>query len=343
MATYKKLNKSTIYLRDKATFSVDESKIIGFCGGKKVFEDHPIFRKKFLDSLNTDITVGLTKRKIKEKSLLGVNANSINAEVRNCLKLIDNIEFETSVYYGTFLSQNVKSDFDFSIIDKDSNYYNLWNYCYGLEARVKGTEVFEQLIINNNKLEDWKNHMSKYDNDDFKYKQDLIVPDYTFNVIGEIQFGNWAMIYKDMFRLVTAINKNAKIDLYIYICANESISDLISDGTVTYKKAVDEFKENVDNHNINKPIIIIPLDINLSVSEEERVDLIQKYDNFKNKIDKYNKCINRLYELKKELKSADADILKIKRDIKNKEKQASKLEIEIKNEGVIINDKNNNE
>uniref|UniRef100_UPI0022E554B4 hypothetical protein n=1 Tax=Holdemanella porci TaxID=2652276 RepID=UPI0022E554B4 len=115
MATYKKINKNTMYLRDKATFSVDESKIIGFCGGKKVFEDHPTFRKKFLDSLNTDIEVGLTERKIRGRSLLGVNANSINNAVRNCLKSIDNIEFETSVYYGTFLSQNVKGDFDFSI------------------------------------------------------------------------------------------------------------------------------------------------------------------------------------------------------------------------------------
>lgn len=343
MTIYKKLNKNNVYLRDKATISVDESKIIGFCRGKEVFDDHFKFKNNFLSSLNTNIEVGLTERKIRGKSLLGVNANSINNAVRNCLKSIGDIEFETSVYYGTFLSQNVKGDFDFSIIDKKSNYFNLWNYCYGIEARVKGQEVFNQLIINNNRLKDWKTWMSKYDNDDYKYKRDLIIPDYTFNVIGEIQLGNWAMIYKDMFRLVTAINKHAKIDLYIYICPNESISDLISDGTVTYKKAVDKFKENVDNHNINKPVIIVPLDINLHGSEEKRDNQIQDYKNLKAKVKEYNKCINDMYNLKKDLNKDDADTVKIKRKIKNKEKKADKLESEIKNEGVIINNETDSE
>lgn len=343
MSIYNKLKINNVYLRDNAAFSVDESKIIGFCRGKEVFDEHPTFKKRFLNSLNTDIVVGLIERKIRGKSLLGVNANSINNSVRNCLKTIDNIEFETSVYYGTFLSQNVKSDFDFSIIDKESNYYNLWNYCYGLEARVKGEEIFKQLIVNNNKLDDWNSYMSKFDNDDYKYKRDLIIPDYTFNVVGEIQLGNWAMIYKDMFRLVTAINKHAKIDLYIYICPNESMSDLISDGTVTYKKAVDKFKENVDNHNINKPVIIVPLDINLSVSEEKRADLIQNYRNLIDKVEEYNNAIKKLNNLKKELNKADADIKKVKGKIKYREKIASKFKSEIKNEGVIINDRNNNE
>lgn len=185
--------------------------------------------------------------------------------------------------------------------------------------------------------------MSKFDNDDYKYKRDLIIPDYTFNVVGEIQLGNWAMIYKDMFRLVTAINKHAKIDLYIYICPNESMSDLISDGTVTYKKAVDKFKENVDNHNINKPVIIVPLDINLSVSEEKRADLIQNYRNLIDKVEEYNNAIKKLNNLKKELNKADADIKKVKGKIKYREKIASKFKSEIKNEGVIINDETKNE
>ena len=322
---------------------MDESKIIGFCRGKEVFDEHSDFKKKFLDSLNADVAVGLTERKIKGKSLLGVNANSINDAVRNCLKSVDNIEFETSVYYGTFLSQNIKSDFDFSIVDKKSNYYNLWNYCYGLEARVKGEEIFEQLIINNNKLDDWNSYMSKFDNDDYKYKRDLIIPDYTFNVIGEIQLGNWAMIYKDMFRLVTAINKRAKIDLYIYICANESISDLISAGTVTYKKAVDKFKENVDNHNINKPVIIIPLDIKMHMTDEKRDNQIQNYRNLIDKVENYNKDIKKLYELEKELNNNDADIKKIKSKIKYRKRNMSKLYSKINKEGVIINDETKNE
>lgn len=47
MAIYKKINKNTMYLRDKATFSVDESKIIGFCGGKKFLKTIQHFAKNF--------------------------------------------------------------------------------------------------------------------------------------------------------------------------------------------------------------------------------------------------------------------------------------------------------
>lgn len=131
--------------------------------------------------------------------------------------------------------------------------------------------------------------------------------------------------------------------MYIYICANESISDLISDGTVTYKKAVDKFKENVDNHNINRPIVIVPLDINFAVSEEERVNQIQDYEKLKDKVDEYNDIIDDLCELNKDLKKVDADIKKIKGQIKYREKKARKLDSEIKSEGVVINNEANDE
>lgn len=70
---YNKLKTNNVYLRDNATFSVDESKIIGFCRGKEVFDEHPTFKKRFLNSLNTDIVVGLIERKIRGKSSMSLS------------------------------------------------------------------------------------------------------------------------------------------------------------------------------------------------------------------------------------------------------------------------------
>ena len=106
---------------------------------------------------------------------------------------------------------------------------------------------------------------------------------------------------------------------------------------------MDKFKENVDNHNINKPVIIVPLDINLSVSEEKRANQILVYRNLVDKVKEYNKVIHDIYKLKKDLNKGDADIKKTKSQIKYREKIVSKLDSEIKSVGVIINDETKSE
>ena len=100
----------------------------------------------------------------------------------------------------------------------------------------------------------------------------------TFNILGEIQFGNWAMVYKDMFRLVSAINKNAQIDLYIYIAATDNLKKIISDGVVGVNAARERFQENIDNHNINKPVMIVPLDIDFDLDTYDFSEAEKGYD-----------------------------------------------------------------
>lgn len=51
------------------------------------------------------------------------------------------------------------------------------------------------------------------------------------------------------------------IDLYVYICPTGLLKTLLSEQIVYLDKAVKEFKENVNNHNITVPIMIIPIDI----------------------------------------------------------------------------------
>lgn len=55
-------------------------------------------------------------------------------------------------------------------------------------------------------------------------------------VVGELQLGNWALIYRDLFRLLNADN-NPSIDFYIYVAADEKLSKLLCAQTVSFKQA----------------------------------------------------------------------------------------------------------
>ena len=159
-----------------------------------------------------------------------------------------------------------------------------------------------------------------------KYEEELEMPSDIFNIIGEIQFGNWAMVYKDMFRLVSAINKQAEIGLYIYIVAADNLKKLMSDGVVSLNDAYRRFKENIENHNITKPVMIVPLDLDFNVNEydfssaeagyEHVCEQIRKLEDkiSKNKI-KLKQLKGMQKETKSEVEKTKKNILKIKNEV----------------------------
>ena len=73
------------------------------------------------------------------------------------------------------------------------------------------------------------------------------------------------------------------IDLYVYICPTGLLKTLLSEQIVYLDKAVKEFKENVNNHNITVPIMIIPIDIDENSFTE---------NNYKNAFDSVHTMIN---------------------------------------------------
>lgn len=133
------------------------------------------------------------------------------------------------------------------------------------------------------------------------------------------------MVYKDMFRLVSAINKQAEIGLYIYIVAADNLKKLMSDGVVSLNDAYRRFKENIENHNITKPVMIVPLDLDFDVNEydfssaeagyEYVCEQIRKLEEkiLKNKI-KLKQCQNTLKERKNETEKIKKRISKIKNE-----------------------------
>lgn len=272
---------------------------------------------KLIDVFNGTFRVGYVKR--DRKLTHGINAHSINEILREKLKSIDGIEGETNVVFGSFLPPiQSKGEFDFSIFDEASNFYNFWNYCYGKTNAIRdGDSTVDYYIRDSATKEKWNLFIETQK--PRRYEDDLVMPDNIFNVIGEIQFGNWAMVYKDMFRLVSAINKRARIDLYVYVVATGNLLKLMSDGVVSLEDACNRFRENVENHNINRPVMIIPLDLGLEIEEFDFSEAEEGYESVCSQIDFLEKRISKKKQEISKLKSDNKNLTGVALE-KNKKK-----------------------
>ena len=273
-----------------------------------------------IDSLKGEFNVGYLMR--NKNFVHGINAQSINEALRDKLKSVSGIMGETNVVFGSFLPPlNTKGEFDFCVYDKESNFYNFWNYCFGKTGAVRnGEEVVDYYIKDNKLKKEWETFLEV--KKPRKYEEDLVMPANVFNLIGEIQFGNWAMVYKDMFRLVSAINKKAKIDLYIYVVADGELLKLMSDNIVNFKDACKRFKENVENHNINKPVIILPLDVDFKVAE---YDFSEAEIGYKRICDEIQNCEKKIAYYKNRIKVFRSEKKGLKQDkLKRKNNQITR-------------------
>ncbi|QBP92624.1 hypothetical protein E1A90_16570 [Bacillus mycoides] len=76
-------------------------------------------------------------------------------------------------------------------------------------------------------------------------------------ILGEIQFGNWALAHRDILKVIST-QKETDVDLFIYITATGDLSKALSSSTVNFKNMeslLNEFK-NV----LSMPVWLIGID-----------------------------------------------------------------------------------
>jgi hypothetical protein len=209
------------------------------------------------EALSKSCGVDTVDRNEKKSSYIGVNANDLNKVLRECISNIPEINNETHIENGIFYHDS-KKGFDFSIYDKDYNLTQLYNYYMGINGVLNGgSKIYEK----NKKLklnkEEWKLKIKKLSSE-VEYNKDIISEKKKLTVVGELQFGNWALTYRDFFRLINADN-NPGIDFYIYITATGKLSNLLSAQTVSYLRVINIISEN--SSILKTPMWIIGLDI----------------------------------------------------------------------------------
>lgn len=194
---------------------------------------------------------------------MGFDAGDINTQLRSKMTSINGIHGETHVEYGG-LFHSSKEGFDFSLYDEDYNYILIRDYCIGNPGIYNGDAILDSIYkklrtksddSKKMKKKDWKTILSSIT---AIPGQNSIAKKPSFTVVGEIQFGNWALGEHDLLRLINLSVKNS-IDFYIYITPTGNLATKVSDGVVTYDKILQAISEN--SQLLSIPMWIIGLDI----------------------------------------------------------------------------------
>ena len=288
---------------------------------REVLNENLLFERQIRASLHKNVVLGYVQRLVKGKAKDGINAHSVNMAIRKQLSTIPNLNFETDIRNECFVTVNDAGNFDFTYYDKEINFKKMWNCLCSHSSPRNSQELLPLFLCNETFKNEWEIFLSTHSNETetlLSEKRLFNIPSRSFSVAGEIQFGNWGLIYKDMFRLLSAVNKGANLDLYVYIVATDTLNSLISDQTVEYRKALKEFKTHTLNGNIPSNIWIIPVDI--KISEEalneacsEYINIINYIENEKKKIKRQKSQIDILYlQIKQNSTSSEIKILKEK-------------------------------
>lgn len=228
-----------------------------FNNGKIILNSLPDINHTIRTALSQEEIITMTRRKPNGRPEYdGVDAKSLNKALRRCLST-GHIKGETHVENGVFFHKT-KEGFDFSVYDENYNMSRLYNYYQGavgiLDGDKKIIDLYKKMGC---KKKEWRGKINAIQSR-VAYNSDYIVDKEILTVAGELQFGNWALIYRDLFRLLDA-DSNPGVDFYIYVAADENLSGLLSANTVSFKQANDVISEYLSI--IKTPIWLISLGI----------------------------------------------------------------------------------
>lgn len=223
-------------------------------------------RKDIMDCLNTTLIKQFLSADLVESKRLGdyykrrLQSGPLNTEIKEMFKASPHdLKFEVVFEENVFYDSPSIGGFDFASYDNEYNVTNFWNFCYGRRAVFNGDILWED-ELNKSYRSDWKSLASTLGLNPLTTLKgvDLIQKKCKPTIIGEVQFGNWALVYRDILKAIQ-IEQAEDIDLLIYITATGNLSDYISDGTVKFSETKRIFEES--KNVLNVPIWLIGIDV----------------------------------------------------------------------------------
>ena len=207
----------------------------------EILNTHNILRDDLINCLSSDISLQTRIKVTQSVKSRGIKAKDLNIELRKLLqnKLVNEVKFEVNEENGVFYFSSEKSTiggFDFAILNHTKNINSLRNLCFGELHYHEGEKRWNEFLKKNEDLKIIANELEQKQNIginlDYKEK-DTDTP----LIVGEIQFGNWALAYRDFFKVLKANVQNS-IDCLVYIVPTGELEKMLSDGIVTYDKSV---------------------------------------------------------------------------------------------------------
>lgn len=218
-------------------------------------------KSNIIGEIDIEPTVRSTQRsknkKKYKKYYKGINIDAFNSSLRLSLNKYPNLLFELYNDDGVFYTSNAKKGFDFASIDADYNIIKLWNLCFGKKSLYDGESHWKKSLESN----DFIMSASKgFNFESFEKGQDIKIIKNSLTILGELQFGNWGLAYRDLFKLLHA-DTNSGVDLFVYITAHNNLLSYASDGIVSYEDTIKILNEF--SNLIKVPIWVIGLDLDI--------------------------------------------------------------------------------
>lgn len=219
-------------------------------------------KEQLASSLNSKILITPSIRTKQGKRSVGIEAKKLNEEIRVLLQNINDLEIKFEVYEenGVFYFSSKKSSiggFDFAILNHHKNLLALRNLCFGNLQYADGEVRWNKFLAKNKDLQDIANTLKNIESKGKDITKNMDFTEAIPLIVGEIQFGNWALAYRDFFKVLKADVQNS-VDCLIYIVPTGNLESMLSDGIVTFdktKKIIDDFSKV-----ISVPIWLIGVD-----------------------------------------------------------------------------------
>jgi hypothetical protein len=242
-----------IFVADEAQFFYNHS--------REILEYNGCLIDKFKTALSNEISIKTIMRKSGAKEKFGIEAGSLNSQIRNLLiDNFNNMKLEVNEKNGVYHFSSSKekkqiAGFDFALLNSKNNLIKLRNLCFGELKYSDGKKRWNKFLKRNPDLLSFSEDIIFRD----RFGEDISpLPTDDPLILGEIQFGNWGLVYRDFFKLLKA-NVQTSVDCLVYIVCHGELELMLSDGIVTFEKTVKLLREF--SKVINVPVWVIGLDI----------------------------------------------------------------------------------
>lgn len=203
-----------------------------------VLNEHPDLRSRVVGALTGDIRVETTERRRAAQRYLGVTAHSLNAALKSRFREAGGWQFEATVQDGVIVAsaehETRIEGFDIASFGERANLARLWSVCFGRRTVRDGADVWRRFIYQRPHLATLATEVDELG----VPGEDLLLDPIEPTVLGEIQFGNWALAHRDIMKLLAAAVQT-DIDLFVYVAADGRLAEMISQGTVSFEKTRD--------------------------------------------------------------------------------------------------------
>lgn len=231
----------------------------------EIINSNPNIKNYFVTTLNQSINIK-PRIKYSKQDLIqteGINANDLNVQIRKLLKnnnteidlKLEVLEENGVFYFAT--EKNAIGGFDFAILNNEINLTSLRNLCFGDLQYANAEERWKKFIDKNPELYEVSQKILQTAPKGINIEKKR-ADRYDPLIVGEIQFGNWALAYRDFFKVLKADVQN-NIDCLIYIVPCGRLERYLSEGIVTFDKTlkiINDFSKV-----INVPVWLIGIDV----------------------------------------------------------------------------------